>query len=134
VGSDCAGVVVEVGSNVTRFKVGDHVVGHSLGMEKKYNKSSMGAFQLYTMLLASMTSAIPESLEFEKAAVLPLGLSTASCGLFQKDQLALRHPTVGADKPDNKEVLIVWGGSSSVGCNAIQVSVYCLPFPFLADV
>lgn len=72
---------------------------------------------------------VPQSIPLEKAVVLPLGLSTAACGLFQKDQLGLRHPMVdqaalggsGSDVPSKKEVLVVWGGSTSVGCNAIQV-------------
>ena len=48
--------------------------------------------------------------------------STAACGLFQKDQLGLQLPTVPAAKPTGKTVLI-WGGSTSVGSNAIQLAV-----------
>jgi hypothetical protein len=41
-------------------------------------------------------------------------------GLFQKDQLALKYPTV-PPKP-NGEALLIWSGSSSVGRNAIQLA------------
>jgi NADPH:quinone reductase-like Zn-dependent oxidoreductase len=59
---------------------------------------------------------------FEKAVVLPLGLSTAACGLFQEDFLNLRFPT--EPKSQGKgEALLVWGGASSVGSNAIQLAV-----------
>jgi NADPH:quinone reductase-like Zn-dependent oxidoreductase len=51
---------------------------------------------------------------------LPLALSTAAVGLFQKDQLALKYPTV-PPKP-NGEALLIWSGSSSVGRNAIQLA------------
>jgi Zn-dependent alcohol dehydrogenase len=58
---------------------------------------------------------------YESAAVLPLALSTAACGLFQKDHLALQYPSA-APKPTRK-TLLVWGGSTSVGSNAIQLAV-----------
>lgn len=120
-GEDVAGEVVEVGSAVTRFRAGDRVVAHAVGAEEKYNTSAYSAFQTYTVLLDHMTSSIPNTLSYESAAVLPLGLSTAACGLFQKDQLALQYPSV-PPKPTGK-TLLVWGGSTSVGVNAIQLAV-----------
>jgi NADPH:quinone reductase-like Zn-dependent oxidoreductase len=68
-----------------------------------------------------MAAPIPDAMSYESAAVLPLGVSTAACGLFQKDQLALQHPSV-PPKPTGK-TLLVWGGSTSVGSNAIQLAV-----------
>ena len=120
-GLDTAGEVVEVGPGVTRFKVGDRVVGHANGTDEKYNSPAHSAFQKYTVLLANAASPIPSTLSYESAAVLPLGLSTAACGLFQKDQLGLQYPSASA-KPTGK-TLLVWGGSTSVGCNAIQLAV-----------
>lgn len=120
-GSDCSGEVVEVGTGVTRFKVGDRIVGHALGVDKKRNRVTEGAFQHYTHLLEHMSSPIPATLPFEDAAVLPLGLSTAACGLFQKDHLALQYPT--RDALPTGKTLLVWGGSTSVGSNAIQLAV-----------
>ncbi len=120
-GEDVAGEVVEVGQAVSRFKIGDRVLGHAVGQDKKRNNSAEGAFQHYTVLLAHMASPIPDDLAFENAAVLPLGLSTAACGLFEKDQLALEYPSAHP-KPMGKTVL-VWGGSTSVGSNAIQLAV-----------
>ena len=120
-GLDTAGEVVEVGPGVTRFKVGDRVVGHANGTDEKYNSPAHSAFQAYTVLLVNAASPIPNTLSYESAAVLPLGLSTAACGLFQKDQLGLHYPSASA-KPTGK-TLLVWGGSTSVGCNAIQLAV-----------
>ncbi len=120
-GSDVAGEVVEVGTDVSRFKVGDRVLGHAVGADKKRNSSAQGAFQKYTVLLAHMASPIPDAMACENAAVLPLTLSTAACGLFQKDQLALRHPSAHPE-PTGK-TLLVWGGSTSLGSNAIQLAV-----------
>lgn len=119
IGSDVAGEVVEVGSDVTRLRPGDRVVGHALSVEKSQNRPAEGAFQLYPVLMQHMVSPIPDDLTYEQAAVLPLALSTASSGLFQQDQLGLALPT--SDHPDRRQTVLVWGGSTSVGSNAIQL-------------
>ncbi|OBB81507.1 hypothetical protein A5760_16385 [Mycobacterium colombiense] len=120
VGSDVAGDVVEIGAGVTRFAVGDRVVGHAMGIEESRNRAAEGAFQRYVVLMESMTAAIPDSLSFADAAVFPMSISTAATGLFQHDHLALAMPT---PKPvDQRATVLVWGGSSSVGSNAIQLA------------
>jgi NADPH:quinone reductase-like Zn-dependent oxidoreductase len=121
VGSDVAGDVVEIGSGVTRMKVGDRVLGYAAGSDKRRNRAAEGAFQNYVVLLAHMASPIPDTMAFEDASVLPLGMSTAACGLFQKDFLAMNPPSA-APTPTGK-TLLVWGGSTSVGSNAIQLAV-----------
>jgi NADPH:quinone reductase-like Zn-dependent oxidoreductase len=120
VGSDVAGEVVEVGSEVTRLRPGDRVVGHAAGIERNRNRAAEGAFQLYVVLMQHMVAPIPDDLSFERAAVLPMAVSTAASGMFQQDQLALRLPTT--DPKDRGETVVVWGGSTSVGSNAIQLA------------
>ena len=119
-GSDTAGEVIAVGPDVSRFNVGDRVIGHAVGTDQDVNSSSQSAFQEYTILRENMSTPIPDSMTFEEGAVLPLAVSTASTGLFQSDQLALTYPTLNSI-PNNKVVLI-WGGSTSVGSNAIQLA------------
>lgn len=70
--------------------------------------------------MQQLVSPIPDGLSFEQAAVLPMTLSTAATGLFQQDQLALPLPVI--DPPDRKETVVVWGGSTSVGSNGIQLA------------
>lgn len=120
VGSDVAGEVVDVGDRVVRFAAGDRVVGHATSIERAHPDPRGGAFQHFPVLQQHMVSALPDEVTFEDAAVLPLALSTAGSGLFQQDQLALRLPTI--DAPDRMEVVLVWGGSTSVGSNAIQLA------------
>ena len=120
-GEDLAGEVAEVGPGATRFKVGDRVVAFAAGGNENRNRNAEGAFQLYVVVADYMASPIPDSMTFETASVLPLGLCTAACGLFQKDFLALQHPSADA-KPTGKTVVIT-GGATSVGCNAIQLAV-----------
>ena len=119
-GSDVAGEVVAVGSEVTRFKQGARVVGHAVGLATKQNQHN--AFQTYTILQTNMASEIPDSISFETAVVIPLGCSTAASGLFQDTFLGFQFPTEPPQKPTGKTVLI-WGGASSVGSNAIQLAV-----------
>lgn len=121
-GYDLAGEVFEIGPNVTRFKVGDRVVALAVGMEKPVNTSSESAFQEYAVVWTNSISQIPDNISFEQAAVLPLGLAIAACAFFKHDRLGLQLPTSPKSKSTGKTVLI-WGGSSSLGVNAIQIAV-----------
>ena len=123
IGTDAAGEIVEVGNAVPRFKLGDLVVYHAARKSKNCNDSARSAFQTYTVSEAQFASPIPTTLSYKSACVLPLGLSTAACGMFQKDQLALQLPSVAVPRNSTGKTLLVWGGSTSVGCNAIQLAV-----------
>lgn len=120
VGGDVAGEVVEVGPGVTRLRAGDRVLGLALGLERSRNRPAEGGFQHYAVLLQHMVSPIPDTMSFEQAAVLPLQLATAATGLFQQDHLGLALPT--ANRPDREATVLVWGGSTGVGSNAIQLA------------
>ena len=120
-GSDSAGEVVEIGPNVTRFHVGDRVVGQAIGYDAKVNTSAESSFQLYTVLREDMTTRVPDRLSYEQACVLPLGTGTAACALFQPDFMALELPTTRTE-PRSRGVVIVWGGSTSVGSCATQLA------------
>ncbi|KAL6236949.1 hypothetical protein BDW75DRAFT_229062 [Aspergillus navahoensis] len=116
-GTDVAGEVVEVGPGVTRFAVGDRICGSSTAVAKEVNDPAEGGFQLYTVL--------------RQACVLGLGLGTAAFGLFHRDYLALDMPRlsekgkgkVQLGKSGKPRTVIITGGASSVGSNAIQLAV-----------
>ncbi|KAF4544692.1 alcohol dehydrogenase [Lasiodiplodia theobromae] len=118
-GTDVAGVIEEVGEGVTRFTKGQRVIGHLVGLLT--GDPTSAAFQLYSKTVEIMVSPIPDSLSFEEATVLPLAISTAAAGLYQKSLLALPFPSTNP-QPTGK-TLLVWGGSSSVGATAIQLAV-----------
>jgi NADPH:quinone reductase-like Zn-dependent oxidoreductase len=120
IGTDVAGEVVAIGASVSRFKVGDRVLSYALGVDKDSNSAAQGAFQKYTIVLENMTAPIPTRMRFEDAAVLPLGISTAASGMFQKDYLALEYPKLTPSSTG--KTLLIWGGSTSVGSNAIQLA------------
>jgi NADPH:quinone reductase-like Zn-dependent oxidoreductase len=116
-GHDAAGDITEVGSAVTKFKVGDRVTAflHPSGTENPAN----GAFQLFFLAGENNIAKLPDNVTYAEASVLPLCISTAASGLFQANTLALPFPQLNP-KPTGK-VVIVWGGSSSVGACAIQL-------------
>jgi NADPH:quinone reductase-like Zn-dependent oxidoreductase len=118
-GEDVAGTVVEVGFEVSRFKKGDRVLGLSPWFQTK--QSVHGAFQEYTVIPDNIASPIPDKMSFEDAAGLPLAVSTASVGLFDKEFLALQRPS--KDIGSNDKTLLIWGGASAVGASAIQLAV-----------
>lgn len=119
VGSDVAGDVVAVGPGVTRFRVGDRVAGFACGSEKGHGASE-GAFQTHVVLSARMTTPIPAEMAYQAAACLPLAITTAAAALFQDDFLALASP--GPEPMPQGRTLLVWGGSTSVGCQVIQLA------------
>jgi len=119
-GTDVAGEVAQVGAGVTSLAVGDRVAGFATGQERFRNSPTHGAFQRFAVLSADLVTALPPGTAFTDAVVLPLGVSTAAAGLFQPDQLGLALPARDAD--ERGETVLVWGASSSVGSNAVQLA------------
>lgn len=113
-GTDVAGTVAQLGSEVTRFKIGQRVVGHCDSILTR--KDTHSGYQRFSTVLEVLVSPIPDSIPLANAAVLPLSVDTASAGLFKILKLPL--PSL-SPKPTEKSILI-WGGSSSVGSSAIQ--------------
>lgn len=120
VGQEVAGEVVAVGPDVTRFKKGDRVMGLVEGLLTRRTEDY--GFQAYTVLHSNLTAHVPVAMTFEQAVVVPLNLCTAASALFGADMLNLELPTAPRKEP-NGSVLLVWGGASGVGLNAIQIAV-----------
>ncbi|KAL2622977.1 hypothetical protein R1flu_003182 [Riccia fluitans] len=105
---DCAGVVVKVGSAVTKFKVGDEVYGDTsefcLDGPKQY-----GTLAQYAAAEEKLLALKPKKLSFSEAASLPLAIETAYQGLKK----------AGIKEGDKVFVL---GGSGGVGTLAVQLA------------
>jgi hypothetical protein len=50
-----------------------------------------GGYQLYTVVPEILVCSIPNDLSFQRAVVLPLAISTAAAGLYQKPHLGLPY-------------------------------------------
>jgi NADPH:quinone reductase-like Zn-dependent oxidoreductase len=76
-GFDVAGVVEEIGPNVTGFQRGQAVIGWT----------RRGSFAEYTVVPAGVLAVAPANASFEEAATIPTGASTAWQGLFDNGNL-----------------------------------------------
>jgi NADPH:quinone reductase-like Zn-dependent oxidoreductase len=98
-GLDLSGTVVAVGSDVSRFSVGDEVFG-----------TGKGSFAEYATAREDDLVKKPSSLEFEQAAVVPVSGTTAIQGLRDVGRIE-----------DGQSVLII-GASGGVGSFAVQIA------------
>lgn len=119
-GSDVAGDIIAIGPSVTGLRIGDRIVGYAAGVEKSRNHPAQSAFQTHVVLKERMCSPLPDTVAFQEAAVLPMAITTAAAGLFQTDQLALLPPTAAPTEPHQS--VLIFGGATSVGMNAIQLA------------
>jgi NADPH2:quinone reductase len=99
-GLEIAGTVVEIGANVTRWKVGDKVCALVMG----------GGYAEYCNVPATQCLPIPENLSFIEAASLPETFFTVWSNVFDRAHL------------HKGESLLVHGGSSGIGVTAIQMA------------
>jgi NADPH:quinone reductase-like Zn-dependent oxidoreductase len=104
-GLDVAGIVEQVGADVTAFKVGDAVYGMAGGAGG--NQGSLAEFGAFD---ADLLALKPEALGMHEAAALPLVFITAWEGLVDRAQVK------AGDK------VLVHGGAGGVGHVAIQIA------------
>jgi NADPH:quinone reductase-like Zn-dependent oxidoreductase len=122
-GADLAGTIVSTGQEVSTREVGERIVANAPGVS--IGDCSRSAFQHFVVLPESSAIPTPDGISFESACVLPLASTTAMAGLFVESQLGLSTAGLGdtsATPPSPGSVLLIWGGSSSVGCCAIQMA------------
>jgi len=103
-GTDGAGTVAAVGTDVSRFKKGDRVYAAELANPKG------GFYAQYAAVKADNVSLIPGELTVEQAAVLPTDALTALTGL--EKVLGLK----------SGESLMVFGASGGIGHLALQLA------------
>jgi len=103
-GSDFAGIVMEVGTEVTTFQVGEAVYGVANFPGDK------GSYAEYVAVKASQVGHKPARVSFVEAAAVPLAALTAWTGLY-----AAGHLQPG-------ERILIHGASGGVGTFAVQLA------------
>lgn len=104
-GSDLAGVVVEVGNRVTRFKPGDEVFASIFDL-------GTGALAEFAVVPESAAALKPPNLDFVQAASIPMVALTSWQALKERARV----------KPGQK--VFIPAGSGGIGTFAIQLAKY----------
>lgn len=102
-GLDVAGIVMGVGANVKKIKVGDRVAYHG-------DLTKQGGFAQYAIAKANIMAPIPDNVTFEEAAALPCAGMTAYQAIFRKIPR------------DMIQTILIHGGNGAVGGFAIQLA------------
>lgn len=102
-GWDAAGVVIDKGSKVTLFNVGDRVFARP-------QTTANGTYAEYISTEESLVAKIPENISFEEAASIPLATLTAWQCLIDLGQLR------------SEDKILIHAGAGGVGSMAIQIA------------
>jgi len=102
-GRECAGEIVETGTNVKLFRKGDLVVAIT-------DIHKMGSFAEYAVAPEQTTYPKPINISFEEAAAIPIAGLTALRGLRDAGEIS-----------SGKKVLII-GASGGVGHLGVQIA------------
>ncbi|KAF3936261.1 Zeta-crystallin [Dactylella cylindrospora] len=112
---DIAGIVVELGSNVTKLKVGDRIAGcPGVGL------AGAGGAAEYLVVHEELAIKVPDNIPFAAAASAGAGLMTAALGIWNGLNVAIPDPE--NLPPVSDEWILVLGGGGSVGGFATQVA------------
>lgn len=98
-GMEAAGIISEIGAEVTDFKPGDHVM----------ILTGLGAYAEQVAVDASRVLRVPAGMKFESAAALPIAYGTAHGALAWRSHLRPR------------EWLLVLGAAGGVGLAAVEI-------------
>ena len=102
-GMDVAGVVVQVGNKVTKFKRGDAIYAY-LSFDEQ------GGYAEFAVAKQDHAALKPKSVDFEHAAAVPLAATTAWQALIEKAGLSAG------------QTVLIHGGSGGVGTFAVQIA------------
>ncbi|KZP22104.1 GroES-like protein [Athelia psychrophila] len=119
IGLDTAGTVEAVGEGVTEFQKGDRVMGFGA------LNARQSTFQQYSITSVQSSAKVPQSVSLEQAASLPVGICTATVGLYQTNEYGagLMAPwEQGGQGKYSGKPFIVLGGASCNGAYVIQLA------------
>lgn len=100
-GCEFAGIIEEIGKNVTTFKIGDKVFGYN-------DKTFGGHGEFLTISETDAITILPNNLNFDEAAAITEGAHYAL-------------NTIKASKIENGQNVLVYGATGAIGSAAVQL-------------
>lgn len=115
-GSDIAGVVVSVGPDVPSNtpQPGSRVAAYASGYFHK-SAADYGSFQQFVLVGVEKVALLPDFISFAEGSILPMSVSVAMSAWY-----AFGMPRNTKYSPGDKQGMLVWGASTSVGTAAVQ--------------
>jgi NADPH:quinone reductase-like Zn-dependent oxidoreductase len=108
IGLDMAGEIAELGSGVSTWKAGDRVLVNPLNKQKGLMGEMLdGGMAQYCRVSADQLIGMPDGVEFEEAAALPVAYGTAH-------RMLITHQTVKAG-----DRVLILGASGGVGTGCV---------------
>ena len=104
-GGDFSGVIMELGENVTGFKIGDEIYGQAITLG-----GGSGSFAQFALAPGKSVALKPSNLTHTEAAALPLAGASALEAIHEHI-----HP-----KKDQK--ILIHGGAGGIGSFAVQMA------------
>jgi putative PIG3 family NAD(P)H quinone oxidoreductase len=98
-GLECAGTIVEVGTSVSGWSVGDRICGLMAG----------GGYAEFAVVDQGSLFKIPDGMSFDEAGALPEVMMTVWANIFDRCQFK------------SGEAVLIHGGTSGIGTMAIQM-------------
>ncbi|KAK5652175.1 hypothetical protein OQA88_10818 [Cercophora sp. LCS_1] len=114
IGCDLAGTIEEVGPKVAKpWKKGDRVAAFTHGANAVQPED--GCFAEYAVAKGDLGAKIPDTMTFEQASSLGVGITTVGQSLYQALRLPLPDSGVATNFP-----ILIYGGSTATGTLALQ--------------
>ncbi|TPX13569.1 uncharacterized protein E0L32_006040 [Thyridium curvatum] len=118
-GCDFAGTVIQIGEGVTRFNVGDRILGFTTGLN--HAEKTAGAFAEFALARENASCRLPGALAFTEACSMGVAVAAAGLAIFQAPGLRLSMPQAEGTQGREKATILVSGGATATGTMAIQL-------------
>jgi len=102
-------------------------VTHRYRQLRKAGSAPNAGLQQYSAIPEALVCALPESLELHEVASLPLSITLAAAGLYQRHHLNLPLPRTRPEKSEDgeehdKEAILIINGASEIGALATRLA------------
>ncbi|KAJ7192629.1 chaperonin 10-like protein [Mycena pura] len=119
-GAEASGVIVALGNDVKRFKVGDRIAFDTAGQ-----KLDVSSYQQYSLAHSTIVAKLPPNISFEEGASIPVGLFTSYHAMYAEPPhgIGLVSPmSAGGRGKYAGHQIVILGGAGATGHYALQLA------------